>query len=98
MSDNYKKSIHDAATRAEQRRILGIMRKNPGVLGEPPAILDVIDANTVFVSNREIEQRAEREVLRKGKDLHKASVDEMSHRVAKWVEYQALFRKLSQEP
>ena len=98
MSENFKKAIHDAASRAEQRRVLGIMRKTPGALGEPPRILDVIEANTVYVRRAEIEQRIEREVLRKGKDLHKADPGEMRHAVEKWVEAQTLVRKLSQEP
>ena len=98
MSENFKKAIRDAASRAEERRVLGIMQKTPGALGEPPRILDVIEANTVYVRRAKIEQRIEREVLRKGKDLHKADPGEMQRSVEKWVEAQTLVRKLDQEP
>ncbi len=98
MSENFKKAIRDAASRSEERRVLGIMKKTPGALGEPPRILDVIEANTVYVRRGEIERRIEREVLRKGKDLHKADPGAMQRSVDKWIEAQTLHRKLRQEP
>lgn len=98
MAENMEKVIRDVASRAEQRRVLGIMRKTPGALGEPPGILDVIEANTVYVRRGEIQERIEREVLRKGKDLHKADPGQIQRNVEKWIEFQTLNRKLTEEP
>lgn len=97
MSKTLENAIRNVTGRIENRRVMGILKKTPGVLGEPPDLLDVIEANTVFVGRREIEEIAEREVYRHGKNLSKADPRDMQRRVEKIVENQTLLRKLEHE-
>ncbi len=93
MSETLKNAIRNVAGRVEHRRVMGILKKSPGALGEPPALLDAIEANTVYVRQREIDEIAEREVYRHGKNLPKKDLQDLSHRVLKIAESLSDLRK-----
>ncbi|MCC6264826.1 MAG: hypothetical protein IT169_14705 [Bryobacterales bacterium] len=98
MSDTLQNAIRNFAGRVKHRRGMGILKKTPGTLGEPPALLDAIEANTVYVGRREIEVTAEREVLRYGKNLAKAGPRGMQHRVDTIAQNLTLLRTTEDEP
>src|SRR5690606_3964291 len=98
MSETLRNAIGNVAGRIENRRVQGILQKTPGALGEPPAILDAIEKNTVYVSRTEINNMIEREVYRHVGNLQKTDPVAMQRRVEKWIENQTLLRKLQNEP
>jgi hypothetical protein len=97
MSDSLRSTIQKVADRAENRRVLSIVKKTPGALGEPPDLLDSIDRNTVYVSRTETVRMIEREVARHLGNIQKADPAAMQRRVDKWVEGQTRLRKIQSE-
>ncbi len=81
MSEILKNVITNVTGQIERRRGMGILKKTPGALGEPPALLNSIEANTASVGRRGIEEIAGREPCRHGKGLSKAGPREIRRHV-----------------
>lgn len=81
MSETSRNAIRNRTGRIENRRVMGILQKTTGVLGELPDPCNCIEAYTVSVGHAKIERIAEREVYRHGKNFAKTGPRERHRHV-----------------